>query len=204
MASKVDTRWFNAALADRKLSQRQLARLMGCDPASVHRLATGKRPMRLDEASALANLLGKPVREILDHMGLPVKEAAGVVPVCGWLDGVGEVHIEAEQDSDDIEHVPGQEGLPPNAFALRAQTAGTPLHLFDGWLYYVALPMPQGVAAEALGRYCLVELESGARLLRWIRRGYKAGTYNLDATAAPVLTNALVHAATPVLGIRPA
>jgi transcriptional regulator with XRE-family HTH domain len=66
---RIDTRWFVDTLAERRLSQRGVARHLGCDPSQVHRLLTGKRTMRLDEAEQLAILLGKPVTEVLDRAG---------------------------------------------------------------------------------------------------------------------------------------
>jgi transcriptional regulator with XRE-family HTH domain len=200
MAS-LDRRWFTTALADRRLSQRQLAKLMGVDPASVHRLLTGKRPMRLDEATALARLLDKPVTDVLDHAGVPL-QPPGDVPVAGWIDGVGEVHLDLSEPAS--ERVPGFPGAPENTVALRAQTSGSPMQHVDGWVYYVALPAaPEGgVDPEAVGRYCLVQLESGTRLLRWVRRGYQRGTWNLEAHTSPSLANVVLLSASPVLGIR--
>lgn len=63
----VDTGWFVDRLADRRLSQRGLAKFMGIDPVSVHRLLQGKRPMRFDEAKQLAQLLGVTVDDVLRH-----------------------------------------------------------------------------------------------------------------------------------------
>lgn len=202
MANRIDGRWFTSTLRDRRISQRQLAKLMGVDPASIHRLFTGKRPMRLDEATALSKLLDKPVGEILDHAGVPL-QTADTVPVAGWVDGVGEVHLEPDEQT---ERVPGLAGMAGNTFALRAQTGGTALQFLDGWLFYVELPLRNGeIGSDVIGRYCLVELESGARLMRWVRRGYKRGTWNLDGNfGAPSIASATLTAATPVLGIRPA
>lgn len=155
--------------------------------------------MRLDEATALSRLLDKPVAEILDHAGVPM-QTSETVPVCGWVDGIGEAHLDLNGD----ERVPGLAGAPGNTFALRMQTGGTPLAFVDGWLLYVELPLqPGAVSPDMIGRYCLVQLESGARLMRWIRRGYKPGTWNLEGNfGAPSLASEKLVAATPVLGIR--
>lgn len=203
MPHRIDGRWFTSTLRDRRISQRGLAKLMGVDPASIHRLLTGKRPMRLDEATALSKLLDKPVSEILDHAGIPL-QTADTVPVAGWVDGIGEAHLETDQKNP--ERVPGLAAMPSSTFALRAQTGGTPLQFIDGWLLYVELPLQSGeIDPDVIGRYCLVELESGARLLRWVRRGYKRGTWNLDGHfGAPSINSAALNSATPVLGIRTA
>lgn len=191
-------RWFTSAMAERRVSQRELARLMGVDPATIHRLLTGKRPMRLDEATDLARLLGKSVVDVLDNAGVPMRPT-DTVPVAGFVDGIGEAHLEL----GGTERVPALAGAPGNTVALRAQTAGSPMQHLDGWVYYVELPLQPTIAeADVLGRYCLVELESGARLLRWVRRGYQRGTWNLDAPSSPAISNVTLVAATPVLGIR--
>lgn len=177
---------------------------MGVDPASIHRLLTGERPMRLDEATSLSKLLDKPATEILEHAGIPMR-VEETAPVCGWVDGVGEAHFDLDSDGE-RERVPGLVGVPGNTFALRAQTGGTPLQFIDGWLLFVELPLKHGeIAPDVIGRYCLVELESGARLFRWVRRGYKPGTWNLDGNlGTPSIASAKLVAATPVLGIRAA
>lgn len=198
----INTQWFVDSLNDKRMSQRGLAKLLGCDPSSVHRLLTGKRPMRLDEAEQLSTLLGKTVGEVLGHAGVPL-DSAQTVPVCGHLDMVLEAHLEL--DRVDIERVAGLAGSPPETYALRAMTEGSAYHLFDGWLFYVAPPTPHAAiqAADVLDRLCLVRIENGPRLIRWLRRGYRAGTWNLDSLIdATRVRDAVLASAVPVLGMR--
>jgi plasmid maintenance system antidote protein VapI len=75
----VDHDWFVATLEARKVSQRQLAAKLDVDPASVHRLLTRKRPLRLDEAVAISRILYLPVMEILSHAGIDVAPPRYVV-----------------------------------------------------------------------------------------------------------------------------
>lgn len=185
-------------MADRRISQRQLAKLMGVDPASIHRLFTGKRPMRMDEATNLSRLLGVPVADVLSHAGLDVAASANEVPVVGYVDGAGEVHLEL--DSED--RVPAPSDLPSNAAAVVARTDGSPLDYMDGWVIYFPLPKEDGVPPDIIGRYAIVQLESGVKLLRYVRRGYKKGTYNLQANVAPRIDSVPLAWASPVLYIR--
>ncbi len=198
---RIDTQWFVDTLASRRMSQRGLARHLGCDPSSVHRLLTGKRPMRLDEAEQLAALLGKTVSEVLDHAGIPI-DPAHTAPVCGYLDGVLEAHLEL--DREDVERVAALAGAPRNTFAMRAMTAGSIMQSIDGWLFYVALPPEHdGVQSEAIGRLCLVRVRNGPRLVRWLRRGYRPGTWNLDTMLGSMETrDADVAWASPILAVR--
>ena len=78
----VDTRWFQNLLADKRLSQRQLAKRLGLDPAAVSLMLRGKRKMSVTEASELARFLGVEMDEVLLHAGstptVPVKAPAGL------------------------------------------------------------------------------------------------------------------------------
>lgn len=195
---KIDRRWFTATLSDRRISQRQLAKLMGVDPASIHRLLTGKRPMRMDEAVNIASLLGVPVADVLGHAGVNVSGSVASVPLVGFVDGQGEAHLDWNAQG---ERVPSPVELPPRACAVQMRTASSPIDSWDGWILYTTLP--DGIAADALGRLCLVGLKgNGVDLLRFVRRGYRRGYYNLTSTAAPSLSDAELDWATPILHIQ--
>lgn len=191
---EIDTAWFVTQLSDRRMSQRALARLMGIDPASVHRLLQGKRPMRFDEATQLARLLGVTVDDVLRHAGMPVG-AGATVPVVGTIEAGGEAHIDWGAS---IGQVPAPLEMPPNTVALRARTAGTPWDPMDGWVMYLRPPV-DGVPADAVGRMCVVRLAgSGAMLLRFLRRGYTRGRYNLVGWHAASLDDAALDWAVAV------
>lgn len=190
----IDTHWFVSQLGAKRMSQRQLARFMGIDPASVHRLLQGKRPMRFDEATQLASLLGVTVDDVLRHAGLPVG-AGETVPVVGYVNGGGEAHIDWGHAEN---HVPAPVGMPPNSVAVVLQTAGTPLDPMDGWIMYLRPPV-DGVPADAVGRMCLVRMAgNGTVLLRHLRRGYRPKRYTLVGINTPGVTDAALDWATPV------
>ena len=69
MTMGVDTRWFQAQLADRRLSQRKLASLMGLDPGAVSLALHGKRKLSAAEVADIARLLGVGVDEVMMHLG---------------------------------------------------------------------------------------------------------------------------------------
>lgn len=198
VARRIDGRWFTSAMADRRISQRKLAKLMGVDPASIHRLLTGKRAMRMDEATNLSRLLGVPVADVLTHAGMDVAAGAREVPVVGYVDGAGEVHLELEGR----DRVMAPPDLPANAAAVVARTDGSPLDYMDGWVIFFPMPRENGVPPDIIGRYSIVQLESGVKLLRYVRRGYKKGTYNLQANVAPRVESVPLAWASPVLYIR--
>lgn len=65
----VDRRWFQDRLADKRLSQRKLARHLHIDPAAVSLMLRGKRKMTAAEAAEVARLLGVSVDEVVLRAG---------------------------------------------------------------------------------------------------------------------------------------
>jgi transcriptional regulator with XRE-family HTH domain len=194
----IDSPWFVAKLAERKLSQRGLARFMGCDPASIHRLLQGKRPMRFDEASQLAGLLGVTVNDVISRAGIPVG-AGALVPIVGHVDGAGVAEIDWGRS---LGETPSPGDLPANAVAAAMRTAGTLMDPMDGWILFFA-PPEKGVPAEAVGRLCVARLAGdGLTMVRFVRRGYQPGRWNLTALGGAVIEDAALDWAAPVLHIR--
>ena len=66
----IDTQWFKGLLADRQISQRQLAFKMGMDPASMSLMLRGRRKMNLHDAELMARQLNVRVDEVLFHAGV--------------------------------------------------------------------------------------------------------------------------------------
>lgn len=64
-----DTRWFQDAIRAKGYSQRGFAKLIPIDHAALSLMLHGKRKMSVHEAAEIANLLGKPVEEILNRIG---------------------------------------------------------------------------------------------------------------------------------------
>jgi len=196
----MDTHWFKQRLDDRQLSQRGLARLIGCDAASVNRLVHGQRPLRFDEAEKLAPLLGVPVHEVIQRAGVELggSTAGAMTHLVGYIDGAGEAHIDWRNREVAIDTLPD---LPRSAVAVQYRTALTSLDAIDGWTLYVE--PPTGKVDHALGRLALVNLESQMTVVGFLRRGYQPGTYNVTNFIPPQLENISVRWATPVLLLRP-
>lgn len=198
-AHTIDGRWLSSMLQDRKVSQRQFAKQMGVDPASIHRLITGKRPVRIDEAAQIARLLSLPVGDVLEHAGIALQEGQRTAPLVGHVDGQGEAHLDWDAHGD---AVPAPEDMPEHAVAVQLRTATSALDAMDGWTLFTTLP--SGIAPDAIGRLCLVGLaKNGVTLLRFVRRGYAKGRYNLVHPGLGELQDAALDWAVPVLHIRP-
>lgn len=86
---KVDTRWFQGRLADKRLSQRKLAARLGLDPAAVSLMLRGRRKMTVIEAKEIARALGVEVGEVLGHLGGNVVRGPGGRDVAAMGAGVG-------------------------------------------------------------------------------------------------------------------
>lgn len=82
--STTDLNWFRGRLADRRLSQRQLARLMNLDPSAVSLMLRGKRRASAQEVADISSLLGVSADEVVLRLGssptLPARRRDGVAP----------------------------------------------------------------------------------------------------------------------------
>lgn len=193
---RINTQWFTTRLADKQMSQRSMAKLIGLDPAAVSLLLRGKRKMTVEEAGQIADLLGVHVDEVLRHAGVRLtsrsQPAEGRVPVVGWIDGRGFVHDDKAKGPSVVEAPPSGE----DCIAFRMQTDGA----FDGWVCYYR--QIEGVSLEVLDRMCIVELENGQKLLRAVKRGYEPGFFTIGGWGEERSDNVRLVTASPVLWMR--
>lgn len=199
-AKQVDTLWFKNLLADRDLSQRQLAKRLQLDPAAVSLLLRGKRKILLEEIERLAQVLDVPLIDVLQHAGLP--EVGGEVmrriPVAGALNGAGEVEFEAPRTTTYVD-APGD--VPHDTLALVARTAGSPLSHIDGAVLFT---VKRASLAECLQRLCVVKpIDADSPVLATIRRGLARDTYRIELACRPPVENARIEWASPILWLRP-
>lgn len=210
-----DTKWFRERLHASGRSQRDLAKTLDKDPSSVSLLLRGKRQMKMQEATKLAQFLDQPLHEVLRHAGVmaPADARAAArgehadvmemvnthdVPLVGYVDGEGEVHIDREPtETDKVPRVPTPPGLERKAVAVQVRAAMSRNEMFDGWVLYFA-PRDH-VDPEAIGRLSIVRLKNdGPTLMRVLRRGYQKGTFNLISAGDPTIENVTPAWATPV------
>ncbi len=201
--TRIDRAWFSTQLRQRGTTQRALAAHMGIDTSAVSLLLNGKRRLQLPQAQEIADFLGLDVAEVLSHAGVRIAARAGApapipqVRLVGTVNAQAAVRLDATPATIDA-HV----SMPADAVAVRAQTAGSPLDVMDGWLIIF---QPSRAAAPELsgGRLSVVELRDGRRFLAIVRRGYADGTHNLLLPSGALLENLHVASAAPVLWIRP-
>lgn len=167
----MNTEWFRQRLADRKLSQRQLAKLMGLDPAAVSLTLRGQRRMTNEEAHFISSTIGVPVTEVLRQAGIDVLDDVRAAPISAAVDAKALVTLFPEKTHD---RVHGPADCPAGTFAVQVRA---PTVLQDGWLLFVSPAKQEPL--ELLDRICLVTLKTGIQLIAVLRRGYRSGAFNL-------------------------
>lgn len=71
----VDTRWFQNSLKDLRVSQRELAGMLGVDASAVTLMLRGRRKMTAAEAALISRVLGVGVDEVMRRAGLDPRRA---------------------------------------------------------------------------------------------------------------------------------
>lgn len=193
----IDTRWFTDRLAQRRMSQRGLAKLMGVDSSAISLMFRGKRKMTLEEAAQLAVLLDTTAQEILERSGVRVPAGDNMVKVVGFMQGDTTVVMAGEGAHEMVEAPPN---IPTRAVAIQARTAGTERAVWDGWLYFVAEEQMNPQAA--LGNEALVAVKGNGLLLTHVAKGYRKGTYNLINSRGQVTPNIELAWASPLYWVK--
>lgn len=75
----IDTGWFKGMLADKRLSQRKLAVLLGLDAAAVSLMLRGRRKMGVAEAAEIAKQLEVSVEQVMMRAGAGATSVSPVV-----------------------------------------------------------------------------------------------------------------------------
>ena len=192
----IDQNWFKEKLKSIGVSQRQLAKKMGLDPASVSYMLSGKRRMTMDEAHAIAGYLLLPVTEVMRQAGIEVLDDVRKVPIAGFIGQHCMVTL-LPKGTHDLINAPAD--VPTGSYVLQLRIVNSPQ---DGWLYYV--DGAQGKPEESLDKLCLVAFKDGGLILAIVRRGYKKDLFNLLVTCdSSVLENRELVWTARVLWIQP-
>lgn len=167
----IDQDWFKEKLKSVGISQRQLAKKMDLDPASVSYMLAGKRRMTMEEARAIAGHLLLPVTEVMRQAGIEVMDDVRKVPIVGFIGQHSMVTLLPKGTHDTV-NAPAD--VPSGSYVLQIRMVNNPQ---DGWLYYV--DGAQGKPDESLDKLCLVAFKDGGLILAIVRRGYKKDLFNL-------------------------
>lgn len=194
--SAVNQGWFQDRLKTLKMSQRQLAKKLGIDPASVSYMLSGKRRMTMEEAKEIAAHLLVSVTEVMRQAGIEVLDDVRKVPIAGYV-GQGCVITLLPTGTHDTVVAPAD--VPVGSFALQTRIVSSPN---DGWLYFVS--GEQQLPTDVQDRLAVTALKDGTMLCAIVRRGYKQGLFNLVRLCeGGVLENKELAWAARVLWIQP-
>ncbi len=163
--------WFQDRLRTLKISQRQLAKRIGLDPAAVSYMLAGKRAISMDEAKAIADIFLVPVTEVMRQAGIDVLDDVRKVPIAGFIGANGAVTL-LPKGTHDMVMAPAD--VPNGSFAMQVRMVQSP---FDGWLVFVS--GQQQEPAEVIDKLAVLALSDGQLMQAIVRRGYKQGLYNL-------------------------
>ena len=150
--TRVTSNWFREKLTELSMSQRQLARELGLDPAAVSYMINGKRRVSIEEANRISEIFGVLPTEVMRQVGVQVEESGMYVPIGAYTTNGCEVLP--------LDHggMPTQVLAPPDvgrrSFVIQDRTSGSPR---DGWLMFTAgEAMPPDLA---LNRLALISLQ---------------------------------------------
>ena len=169
--AEINQGWFKDKLRAVKLSQRQLAKKMGLDPASVSYMLSGKRRMTMDEARQIAGHILIGVTEVMRQAGIDVLDDVHKVPIAGYITAGGVVSL-LPKGTHDVVTCPAD--VPKGSFAIQARIVNS---ANDGWLWFVSGRQEQ--AEDCTGKLTLLACKDGRMLCAIVKRGYKSGRYNL-------------------------
>lgn len=173
MEAKIDTKWFVDRLADRDMSQRALAKLMGLDPAAVSLMFRGKRRMSMAEAAQLATILDIAPSEMFERAGIS-SSSNKKIKLAGTINPKSEIAFFGKGAHDYVEP-PGD--VAPETVAFQCKTAGSELDRMDGMIYFV--DHVKSNPAQFLNSFCACATKAGPTIVAQVRKGYQRGTYNL-------------------------
>jgi transcriptional regulator with XRE-family HTH domain len=192
----IDTKWFKDRIADKRMSQRGLARALGIDSGALSLTLRGLRGMKMTEAADIARLLGVPVDEVIQHAGVRIDSKGERISVSAILDEHQEVISIPKDETFDV---PMPTGIVGECMAIQCRTAGTSMAHCDGWIYFVR--PPARVNPESIDKFSLAKVRNGLTTIAQVKRGYRPGRYNLLGPASA--QDVELEWAEPVLLIQP-
>lgn len=166
----VDKEWFQNKLDERKLSMRALSKLMNVDPSTVSLMVRGMRGLSMDNAVKMADIFNVPTAELYKRAGLPIEDEAREIEIAYYNDHNGYV-VEIEKEARDTMSAPYD--TPASAFAIQQRSN----EYHDGWL--IIIDGSKLEPSAGLGSFCLYCRANGSLGIGIIRKGYKAGYYNV-------------------------
>lgn len=193
---EINRRYFDNLLADRQMSLRGLAKLMGMSHSQLSLALSGARRLQIDEAVQIADIFGEPLYRVIESAGVPLRSSGSRrLAVIGAMRGDGTVE---EYGDSVVERVNAPDNLPDSAVAIQCRTVGTPMAWLDGAILFCRAPTE--VDPGALGRLCYFKIKGGPAAVGALARGYRENTFN---SAGPYIGESIaIEFATPIAFTR--
>lgn len=202
MASLSYRDWVRAGLLKKGKSKGGLAKALGIHQSQITRLVEGKRQLKAEEVSVVADYLGLPSpdtetkfeAEVADETGAPM------VKVVGYVGAGAQRHFYsvAQGDLDEVP-VPGRATPDTVAVEVRGDSLGS---LFDRWLvFYDEIRRP--VTSDLFGHLCVIGLADDRVLIKKLRRAGDGYFDLISNDGTETIRHVVVEWAAKVKGMVP-
>jgi phage repressor protein C with HTH and peptisase S24 domain len=177
----------------RGLTLQALADLTDTSNQQIYNLESGKRGLDTKWMSRLAKALGVRPEELIAS---PQQET---VPLVGFVGAGARVYpVDDHEKGGGLEEVEAPPGVSARGLvAVRVRGDSMAPRYDDGEVLFFTRKH-DGVPDACLGRYCIVGLQDGDRMVKKVRQGSKPGHYHLvsvNSNTEPMLDVPLVWAA---------
>ncbi len=177
---------------DKGLSLDEVAEAAGTTPTQISRLERGERRLSTYWLDRILPILGANAVDVFSDSD----ENKKTVAVVGFIDQ-GEQVSWAEGDLGDVVPPAGAEGT--NAIEVRSD-AMWPRYQPGDFLFF--FPVESGVAADCIGKDCVIKTKDGGTYVRRIMRGTRADLYRLASYRGPDIEDVEVLWASRVVSIK--
>lgn len=164
---------------EKKLTLEQVAERADASTAQIQKLERGERRLTIDWVRRLAVALDVTEAEIL---GIEVAGDSNPVPVVGYVGAGAEVFPIDDHhkgaglyEADAPPHLPHGKGI-----ALEVRGDSMMPFIQDGFILFYNERYP-GVPPELVNKMCVVQVQGGPCLVKWIRKGDGIGRFTLES-----------------------
>jgi transcriptional regulator with XRE-family HTH domain len=192
----VDQKWFIDRLADKGLSMRRAAGMLGMNSSLISRRLSGETTMSPSDVDDLATLLGQPYDEVLRRAGLHAGKPSHTARIVGIAGKDGAVTATRERATIGLPggELSGMEGVAVDA----------PGALLDKAVLFYN-PSRQ-VEPSAVGKLALVGIGTkagGRTVLGVLRQGFDRGNWDVETICGETVARGLrANWAAPVVWAR--
>lgn len=182
----------------KKLTLEEVADAIGTSRSNVHKYETQPNTLDWGWSRRFAAFYG------VDPARMMFGGEDPLIAVVGYVGGGSAIYpIDDHPPGEGIDKVPCPSGLNPDrtvAVIVRGDSMAPVLP--DGWMIFYSRD-PESDAAAVLGKLCVVKVLDGATLVKQVRRGPTPGKFNLVSANAPMIEDAALEWASPVLAMMP-